>query len=145
MDIEDIVYLARGRIIVTHERDWQAVHIRFMQTHDGFGVFLPAAVRAGLAYASDHEVPNWVVDVVDEVDSMSETDAEWENSEDFRDLFRSSTIRNILLVVPAPESGADLAGELAWVTGLAEQLGSDFTGAVVGGRDGIAEQLGGRS
>lgn len=137
--VENLIYFALGRISVTHEPNYRAVYCTYTQTKDEFGVFLPSAVRAGLTYATENGIANWVVDVVDEVDSMSDKDREWENSDEFRCLFRESSIRNVLFVLPPPDADVDLGSEKEWAAGFAAELGKDFSGSAVDSREQIAQ------
>ena len=139
MTSENLIFHAIDRITVTYEQDYKAVYTRYFRAYDEFGVFLPAAVRAGLDYATKRQVANWVVDVSQEKDSMSEKDAEWEASEEFRQLFRASSIRRILLRVGPPEQDSDLDGERAWAHDFAQELGDDFVGGVATSEEKIRE------
>lgn len=122
----ELVYLALDRVEVRHNPELEAVECRYLHAHDEFGVFIPGAVRAGLAYASAHGLRNWIVDVVDQDDEMSEVDEAWEESEAFRQLFRDSTIRNVVLVVAHDAPDLDLSGAQGWADGFATALGPGF-------------------
>lgn len=61
---------------------------------------------------------------------MSEKDAQWEASEEFRQLFRDASVRRILLRVSPPANDKDLDGARAWAHGFAQELGDGFVGGV---------------
>lgn len=126
MHIMDIVYDVLGRIEVRHDRELDAIECRYLRADDEFGVFIPGAVRAGRAYASANGIRNWIGDVSDQVDEMSEVDEGWEESETFRQLFRDSTVRNIVLVVAHDSPDLDISGARRWADDFAAALGSGF-------------------
>ena len=139
MQIEELIYYARDRIIVRHDRELEAVECRYLRAHDEFGVFIPGAVRAGLGHATSLGLSNWIVDVADQTDEMSEVDEQWEESEAFRQLFRDSTIRNIVLVVAHDSPDLDISGAQRWADDFAAALGPDFRAAATSTHDATAE------
>ncbi|MDH5797118.1 MAG: hypothetical protein OEZ19_01025 [Paracoccaceae bacterium] len=121
-----LVYYVSGRIEIFHDSELAALNCSYVRAYDEAGVYVQAAVRSGLAYATKHNVQNWIVDVSDQVDSMSAVDQKWENSEDFLQLFRDSSIRNILLVTAAPASGEGRNSAAVWAKEFETELGDDF-------------------
>jgi hypothetical protein len=121
-----LVYYVSRRIEVIHDSELAAINCRYVRVHDEAGVFVQGAVRAGLDYATKHNVINWIVDVADQVDAMSESDQVWENSPAFLQLFRDSAIRNILLVTAPSADQDNNAGARIWAADFAAELGADF-------------------
>lgn len=102
-------------------------------------MFIPGAVRAGLGHTTSLGLSNWIVDVADQTDEMSEVDEQWEESEAFRQLFRDSTIRNIVLVVAHDSPDLDISGAQRWADDFAAALGPDFRAAATSTHDATAE------
>lgn len=129
MSDPDLIFFVKDRLSILHDRGHNAINRVYTRAYDEAGAFIKAAVCAGLDYASENNVTNWIVDVSGQVDDMSDVDQEWESSEAFFDLFRASSIRNILLVVSPPAPGKDLGGAKGWADGFAKSLGPAFKGS----------------
>ena len=122
MNGEDLIFRVHGRIEARHDPELQAIVTTYVRTYDPHGVFLPAGIRCGLEYAKAKGLKNWIVDVSREEDEMSEKDRAWEKSEEFRQIFRESSIRSIVFLLPA----VDASGDTSWADDFAEELGADF-------------------
>jgi len=134
-----LIFHAIGRITSHHDRTLNAIVTRFFDTNDEHGVVLPSAVRVGLEYATENGVKNWIVDVSEETSSMSEKDANWESSHEFRQIFRLSSVRNILLLVSPSKDGQSLDSERAWAEGFAGELGEGFRADVASSASEVSE------
>lgn len=138
---EDTIYHFKDRITVQFDRELNATHCKYFKTYDEAGVYLQGAVRSGLEFATDHGVPNWIVDVSQEVDSMSEKDRDWEGSEEFYKLFQDSAVEKIVLVVAPPDVGGNLDGELEWAAESEIKFGGGIAFGVACDEAGIRKFL----
>ncbi|MCR9112152.1 MAG: hypothetical protein NXH84_02695 [Rhodobacteraceae bacterium] len=110
---EHRVHSQTGLVDVVWRKDIGAIHLKwYSEYNENDGV--QTAVRAALEFVNERHVRNWLVDVSESNEALSEKDYEWVSSDEFRDLVRQSTLERFVLIPPGPNSKQDTSWILDW-------------------------------
>ena len=121
-----VIFYVPGFVEITHRQDLNAVWIAYAALNDHTGTYIPKAVRAATAFATSHDIPNWVADTARPTDELSELDATWVAGQEFRDIMLGSSISNFVLIPPAPETGADTSWIPEWQASTQAGFGNNI-------------------
>ena len=131
---QQVVYSQTGLVDVLWRQDIGAIYVKWHTEYDeGDGV--QNAVRAAVDFVNEHKVKNWLVDISDSDEALSDKDYEWVSGDEFRDLIRQSTLRRFVMIPPGPDCKQDTSWISDWErntlnnfgTGIAAKMSSDMT------------------
>jgi hypothetical protein len=115
-----------GLVVVFWREDLHAIHLKWHSEYDqGSGV--QDAVRSALKYVNQNGVKNWLVDISDSDEALSEKDYDWVSGNEFRDLIRASTLRRFVMIPP----GAGSAQDTSWIADWEKNTLSNFGNGIV--------------
>ena len=108
------IFSVKDFVEVDYVPDLRAVRLKYLKLYDESGTNIPRAVRAAAAYAQAHMVKNWIADTALPRDGLSEKDAEWVGTPEFRNILLESPVDKFVLVPPLPETGQDVSWIPEW-------------------------------
>lgn len=126
---EHRVHSQTGLVDVVWRKDIGAIHLKWYSEYDeNDGV--QTAVRAALEFVNERHVRNWLVDVSESNEALSEKDYEWVSSDEFRDLVRQSTLERFVLIPPGPNSKQDTSWIVDWEKNTLQNFGESVAAKV---------------
>lgn len=126
MNPSRVVFTIPGFVEVVHEPDLDAVRLRYSRLYDEEGINIPRAVHKAASYAKQNGISNWIADTAKPTDSLSEKDAAWVATQEFRDILLNSPIITFVLLAPGPETGVDTS----WIPDWRDATEAGFDGNI---------------
>ncbi|MCG6904018.1 MAG: hypothetical protein LJE68_15195 [Rhodobacter sp.] len=122
-----VIFEIPGFVSVIEEPALKAVRIRYDRLFDEAGRNIPAAVRAAAAFASENSIPNWIADTSIVRDELSERDAAWVRTQEFRGILLQSPVKTFVLI-PAPEDADGI--DNGWIPKWRDETEAGFEGQI---------------
>ena len=126
MSSGETIFSIDGFVEVSHEPDLDAVWIRYFRLYDEHGKNIPAAVRAAAQFARENNLPNWIADTWRPDDGLSEKDAAWVATQEFRDILLDTSLTTFVLVPSDPAKGLDTS----WIPEWRDATEAGFNGKI---------------
>ncbi len=130
------IYSQDGLVDVFWREDIGAIHVKWHSEYDpNDGVQM--AVRAAVAFVNENNVKNWLVDISDSDDALSDKDYEWVSGDEFRDLIRQSTLQRFVMIPPGPKTRQDTSWIADWERNTLQNFGESVAAKVSSDMDEI--------
>jgi len=126
---KQVVYSQADLVDVIWRPDIGAVHVKWHSEYDAGGG-VQKAVRAAVNFVNENKIRNWLVDISDSDEALSEEDYAWVSSDEFRELIRKSGLRRFAMIPPRPDSKQDTSWIADWEKNTLRNFGNDVVAKV---------------
>ncbi len=124
-----VVYSQTGLVDVHWHQDIGAVHVKWHTEYDeSDGV--QKAVRVAVDFVNKNKIRNWLVDISDSDEALSDKDYAWVSSDEFRDLIRQSSLRRFVMIPPGLNSKQDTSWIADWERNTLKNFGNKVAAKV---------------